>query len=122
MIVPTTRRAPDNLRSRKSHANASQWRRLALSSSSGAITNTSRASDRWPPEPTEATLGFHQAERQLTTFPVLRYCSGQKKRWLNFPYQHPSGCRRKKSLILLSRGKLPTRCVDERCSFRGEDL
>jgi hypothetical protein len=24
-------------------------------------------------------LGFHQAERRLTTFPVLRYCSGQKK-------------------------------------------
>jgi hypothetical protein len=24
-------------------------------------------------------LGFHEAERQLTTFPVLRYCSGQKE-------------------------------------------
>jgi len=30
---------------------------------------------------------FHQRESRLTTLRVLRYCSGQKKRWFKFPIQ-----------------------------------
>jgi hypothetical protein len=31
---------------------------------------------------------FHQRESRLTTLQVLRYCSGQKKRWFKFPIPH----------------------------------
>jgi hypothetical protein len=30
---------------------------------------------------------FHQAQRELTTLSVRRYCSGQKKRWFKIPIQ-----------------------------------
>ncbi len=40
-----------------------------------------------PLKPTENIWGFHQAERKLTVLPVPRYCSGQEKKWFEFPIQ-----------------------------------
>jgi Putative transposase len=73
------RSIPDNLRSPKPVANASRRRDPAHFARLRPLRRPSRPKQH---------RDFHQTERRLTSHPVRRYCSGQKKRWFKIPIQN----------------------------------
>src|SRR4051794_9219806 len=50
-----------------------------------SVARRSRADHSSPPEPLGTTPGFHQAKKKLTTLPVPRYGSVQRKRSFEDP-------------------------------------
>ena len=81
-FIPDNLRAENRLPTQADGAARSEFERAARSGTLRAPPTTT------PPKPAEATPGFSSNRKGIDNSPVRRYCSGQKKRWFEFPIHH----------------------------------